>query len=855
MAALASPGRSAGGSTARPDTATARLGDMTTSRSNMTGAGTSALPAGSASSVQFLRFGDIVQLYCDDVESASSATAPGGFMGSDGFADAQCDIRRVKEGSETDMAENLFRVTAKLQSQCRKKFTTFLSEALEKADWGANGTPELDPDDKVAIERFRQEAHSEEVANAYEVERCLGQAVYYGQAVQLCHVKSGKVLTIRSKEVAHVESHCQRVCLAELCGIDAWWSIEPRYRAMGIGEPVRYNDSISILSGKVTGAMLHVAKQPTSDAGLDRDPCEYHEVNCHNVDVKTTWKFRPYTPFEPSLHKHIMGGDIVQLLHVELNALLAHADAPLDVETNSVYMKKKDSLVAANTLWRIEHQAITDGSACYFGGTFRLRHLLTDQYLALRRDVSVVRTNDEQYVGDTVLQLSGTGAHRTGRISGEQLIYLKSSKRESFLHAQAGSRSRGTALAVASASLETSDAFRIIKVGSQLVADIHRIASARTALHRFLELQNLSEQQAQYERVKTTFTTGYAMRVISDLIEFTAGQESDESLRELLLGEKTKNVDVRHVRHRRQTNLRELGLLDDLMDITEVMHKKLKVKLGQEQSIIISQSPRRADPGRRGNFIVPSSSAAATSGVLATARSSMHGGAGGASVDPHAALKLYSTAHKALQEAMAESRSNVEHLRDFVNNLLVQMSGGQRLIGDARRTLHVMLSCDSVIKQTIPLTVIETFLSGIDTDPPARQEYVDCLAKLLTNEGNGVRRNQDIVLQRWLLDKRRSRLIFDTISPESNIVQVLVREERVAAPKSQPPGSTGPNSKMLADSSRCIDIGALTSSHQDQELYKLYLAQLDMLLKLCMGNNEEARMVIGGYSFSKVKAP
>ena len=824
---------------------------MTTSRSNMTAAGTLS-GAGAASSVQFLRFGDIVQLYCDDVESASSAPAPGGFMGSDGFADAQCDIRRVKEGSETDMAENLFRVTAKLQSQCRKKFTSFLSEALEKADWGASGTPQLDPDDKVAIERFRQEAHSEEVANAYEVERCLGQPVYYGQAVQLCHIKSGKVLTIRSKEVAHVESHCQRVCLAELCGIDAWWSIEPRYRAMGIGEPVRYNDSISILSGKVTGAMLHVAKQPTSDAALDRDPCEYHEVNCHNVDVKTTWKFRPYTPFEPSLHKHIMGGDIVQLLHVELNALLAHGDAPLDVETNSVYMKKKDSLVAANTLWRIEHQAITDGSACYFGSTFRLRHLLTDQYLSLRHDVSVVRTNDEQYVGDTVLQLSGTGAHRTGRISGEQLIYLKSSKRESFLHAQARSRSRGTALAVVSASLETNDALRVIKVGSHIVADIHRIASARTALHRFLELQNLSEQQAQNEPVKTRFTIGYAMRVISDLIGFTAGEESDESsLRNLLLGEKTKHVDVRHVRHRRQVNLLELGLLDDLTDITEVMHKKLRVK-GNE-SIVISQSPRRADPGRRGNFIVPSSSAAAASGVLATARSSMHGGADGTSVDPHAALKLYSAAHKALQAAMTESRSNVEHLRDFVNNLLVQMSGGQRLIGDARQTLHVMLSCDSVIKQTIPLTVIETFLSGIDTDPPARAEYVNCLAKLLTNEGNGIRRNQDIILHRWLLDKRRSRLIYDTISPESNIVQVLVREERAAAPKSQPPGSTGQNSKILAESSRCLDIGALTSSHQEQELYKLYLAQLDMLLKLCMGNTEEARMVIGGYSFSKVK--
>jgi hypothetical protein len=846
--ALTSPGRSAGGSTARHDLSTQRTG-----ASSMGGAGGAARSSAQASLVQCMRFGDIVQVYCEDVDSPSSSTSAGGFMGADGFADAHCDIRRVKEGMETDIADNLFLVTPKLQSQCQKKLSTSLTEALEKADWNPNGTPNLDPDLKVAIERLRAEAHSESMANAYEVERSLGQVVNYGQMVQLCHIKSGKLLTIRSKEVAHVESQCQRVCLSEHGGIDAWWSMEPRYRAMGIGEPVRYNDSVSILSGKVNGAMLHAAKEATVDAALSHDPCEYFEVNCFNVDVKTTWKFRSFTPYQRNRNKNIMGGDIVQLLHVELDALLAHADAPLDVETNSVFLRKKDSMVPANTLWRIEQEKVWDGSTCFFDGKCRLRHLLTGQYLALRRDVSVVKTNDEQYIADTVLQLSGTGAHRAGSILGEQLVYVMGSKRESFLHAQAGKRSSATAVAVVSATLQSSDALRIIKVRPRHIGDFYRVASARTALHRFLELEHMSELQANSQSyappLKTRFTIGFATRVIADMAEFVMGKQAEEPLRELLTGEKREqHVHAHHVRHRRQTNLREHGLLDDLTDTTEVIHKKLKVKLGHEQSIIISQSPRRADPSGKGNFIVPSSSA---SGALASARGGAAHGADGAGMDPHAALQLYSTAHKALQAAMTESRANVEHLRDFVNNILVQMSGGPRLLADARSTLHVMLSCDSVLKETIPLNVIETFLCGIDTDPPARQEYVECLSKLLTNHGKGVRRNQDIILQRWLLDKRRSLLIFDTFSPESNIVQVRVRAEALVNNSDAGRGPAAANAQAKSGTRtlaavRVIDLEALTSSQQDQDIYKLYLAQLDMLQKLCIGNNEEARDTIGG---------
>ena len=202
------------------------------------------------SGVPCLCFGDILQLHCEDV----GGTGSGGFLAADGFSDGHCDVRRVlDEGAASKVADNLFRVVAKLQSACQKKLAQQLAKSLEhhagedplEGEAGAV----IDPEDQAALDRYRQEAHSEAVQNAYEVERSAGQVVHYGQTMQLVHLKSGKMLSIRSKEVADNESHCQKVCVSEHGGPDAWWATEPRYRLMGAGEPVRYGDSISISSG------------------------------------------------------------------------------------------------------------------------------------------------------------------------------------------------------------------------------------------------------------------------------------------------------------------------------------------------------------------------------------------------------------------------------------------------------------------------------------------------------------------------------------------------------------------------------------------------------------------------------
>jgi len=481
---------------------TSRQG-QSTQRSGAPGGAGGGDPA--VSGVHCLRFGDTLQLFCEDV----GGTGSGGFLAADGFSDGHCDIRRVlDEGAASKVADNLFRVVAKLQSGCQKKLAQQLAKSLEHVGGEKNPDGEaeavIDPEDQAAIDRFRQEAHSEAVQNAYEVERSAGQVVHYGQTIQLEHLKSGKMLAIRSKEVADNESHCQKVCVSEHGGPDAWWVTEPRYRLMGSGEPVRYGDSISISSGKVIGFMLHVAKEATHDAALMRDPYEYYECNAYNVDVKTTWKFKCYTPYEPKLKNLIKGGDIVRLLHVETNRLLAHADAPPDADAGSVYLQCRRGAVSADTLWRIEHEDASDGRPTRFGTTCRLRHVLTDQYLALRQvSVSMVSTLDN--VPQTVLHLSGTGAHREGKIEEEQLVYVMGSTNGVYLHPVTAHRQKGTPLVDVSETFLTQDALRILKVDERIVADCYQATSARTALHRFLDVQHQVDtaHYASYSKRKT----------------------------------------------------------------------------------------------------------------------------------------------------------------------------------------------------------------------------------------------------------------------------------------------------------------------------------------------------------------
>ncbi len=68
--------------------------------------------------------------------------------------------------------------------------------------------------------------------------------------------------------------------------------------------------------------MLYWYKITNTDAAPRiTEPSVYYEVNCYNIDVKTTWKFRSYTPYARDDKAMVKGGDVIQVLNLLLNLL------------------------------------------------------------------------------------------------------------------------------------------------------------------------------------------------------------------------------------------------------------------------------------------------------------------------------------------------------------------------------------------------------------------------------------------------------------------------------------------------------------------------------------------------------
>jgi len=100
--------------------------------------------------------------------------------------------------------------------------------------------------------------------------------VSFGQAVQLQHVKSGRFLTVCSKEVADLESSCQKVVLRPLGSQESWWILRPRYKLGTTQVSVRYVESVTCPSRSAHPARWEAAlvsgqrrpRRPTRDAPL-----------------------------------------------------------------------------------------------------------------------------------------------------------------------------------------------------------------------------------------------------------------------------------------------------------------------------------------------------------------------------------------------------------------------------------------------------------------------------------------------------------------------------------------------------------------------------------------------------------
>jgi Inositol 1,4,5-trisphosphate/ryanodine receptor len=158
----------------------------------------------------------------------------------------------------------------------------------------------------LRLRALREAAEAEAASNAATEANLNGTPVFYGQSVQLRHVKSSKLLAMITKSVAHLETACTLVALRTNASVAGLFTIRPRFKLRQLGDRVCVGDCAVFMAAK-TGLHLHVSSGGFDAAGT------YREVNGSTV-ARAGLRIVLYSDYmaTASTNNVVMGGDLVR---------------------------------------------------------------------------------------------------------------------------------------------------------------------------------------------------------------------------------------------------------------------------------------------------------------------------------------------------------------------------------------------------------------------------------------------------------------------------------------------------------------------------------------------------------------
>ena len=212
-----------------------------------------------------VRIGDIVFLHGVDVV---------GLLFADGFVDESCWIGR-HEGAMSDNDHEL--IMDSLFVVCVRNFHINV-EKSRQADARMGNLHDMSYSEaltaKAQMEQLRRAVDEERAANELETRRSLGAVVRYGDGIELQHLRSGKMLSLRrdavqphaaggdqSPEFAGREATFD-VVVTDLESENQHFTVHPRFRIQNLSDPLRYGECSSIAracckEGKCVHSQVH----------------------------------------------------------------------------------------------------------------------------------------------------------------------------------------------------------------------------------------------------------------------------------------------------------------------------------------------------------------------------------------------------------------------------------------------------------------------------------------------------------------------------------------------------------------------------------------------------------------------
>ncbi|KAI6214303.1 Inositol 1,4,5-trisphosphate receptor [Aphelenchoides besseyi] len=219
--------------------------------------------------------------------------------------------------------------------------------------------------DEEMLKKLRVAADKEREQNDLEYRKMHGSAIQYGSAIQLLHVKSDKYLTMQKNSPARQERNAMRVYLDRIGNEGSWFTVEPVYKHVSIGDNVMSGERICLIP-YTTGATNNTnTNQPKLQLHLSQLHLSDHrnawEVNCLNE--LTEWQINLFLQFDENQPDNVKSGDVVRLFHADQQTFLTLDENP----------KSKSDVHNKEMAYR--------GGAATWRRQIRFKHLATDLYL------------------------------------------------------------------------------------------------------------------------------------------------------------------------------------------------------------------------------------------------------------------------------------------------------------------------------------------------------------------------------------------------------------------------------------------------------------------------------------------
>ncbi|KAM6961301.1 ryanodine receptor 3 [Aplochiton taeniatus] len=200
------------------------------------------------------------------------------------------------------------------------------------------------------------------------------RTLLYGHAILLRHSFSSMYLTCLKTSRSQTDKLSFDVGLQEdSTGEACWWTIHPASKQRSEGEKVRIGDDLILVSVS-SERYLHLS---ISNGSIQVDASF----------MQTLWNVHPTCSGSNVEEGYLLGGHVMRLFHGHDEVLtIPGSDQSLE-QQRIVNYEAGTAGAKARSLWRLEPLRISwSGSHIRWGQLFRLRHLTTGHYLALKEE-------------------------------------------------------------------------------------------------------------------------------------------------------------------------------------------------------------------------------------------------------------------------------------------------------------------------------------------------------------------------------------------------------------------------------------------------------------------------------------